>query len=25
MCGITTLGVVIAVWLGGGLKTLDRL
>jgi len=25
MCGITTLGVIIAVWLGGGLKTLDRL
>ena len=25
MCAITTLGVVIAVWLGGGLKTLDRL
>jgi len=25
MCLITTLGVVVAVWLGGGLKTLDRL
>ena len=25
MCAITTVGVVIAVWLGGGLKTLDRL
>jgi iron(III) transport system permease protein len=25
MCGITTIGVVVAVWLGGGLKTLDRL
>jgi iron(III) transport system permease protein len=25
MCAITTAGVVLAVWLGGGLQTLDRL
>lgn len=25
MCGVTTVGVIIAVWLGGGLKTLDQL
>lgn len=25
MCGITTAGVLLAVWLGGGLQTLDRL
>jgi iron(III) transport system permease protein len=25
MCAVTTIGVLIAVWLGGGLKTLDQI